>query len=275
MGTSQKTGGDTYYSFNDPVSEYSFNLGDGTDFTAFTPPTVPFDRYTTNGELLYDYCKNIPSSEYPEFTKRGNELSAECLEKECPDASCDFPEFYNKLNVCFETGANQAFEEIKNICLKKQAEIYVEKVKIANSLTPVTESSDRQETSITIHDQSPKFCDVGYTLSLDKTNCIKIPEHAHAVNSLTDVWLCDEGYREVNEHCVEGYQRLFDDNGQEINNNYSTTTEEMTSDEITEVKEPEKNDTVVMERGNKSGSVIKSVKQFFRKLFLKLSDLFI
>ncbi|MBI2050710.1 MAG: hypothetical protein HYT31_02795 [Parcubacteria group bacterium] len=55
----------------------------------------------------------------------------------------------------------------------------------------------REEKEASIH------CNEGYALSLNKKYCIQIPEHAHAVESLTDVWLCDDGYREVGNSCVQ------------------------------------------------------------------------
>lgn len=44
-------------------------------------------------------------------------------------------------------------------------------------------------------------CYSGYTNSLDKSNCIKIPPNAHAIESLTEVWKCDYGYEEANNIC--------------------------------------------------------------------------
>ncbi|MBD3330810.1 hypothetical protein GF354_04750 [Candidatus Peregrinibacteria bacterium] len=46
-------------------------------------------------------------------------------------------------------------------------------------------------------------CKERYAPSLSKTKCIKIPEHAHEVDSDTDVWLCDDGYEEAGNSCVE------------------------------------------------------------------------
>jgi hypothetical protein len=38
---------------------------------------------------------------------------------------------------------------------------------------------------------------------LDKKSCVKIPEHAHAAKTPKDVWLCDSGYKEENNSCVQ------------------------------------------------------------------------
>ncbi|MFH1456797.1 MAG: thermonuclease family protein [Patescibacteria group bacterium] len=46
------------------------------------------------------------------------------------------------------------------------------------------------------------ICGFGYTPSLNKLSCVKIPEHAHAVESKTDVWLCDDGYTEYKNTCI-------------------------------------------------------------------------
>lgn len=46
-------------------------------------------------------------------------------------------------------------------------------------------------------------CRAGYSLSLDEKRCVKIPKNAHAVNSPTDVWLCNEGYVESGYKCVK------------------------------------------------------------------------
>ena len=45
------------------------------------------------------------------------------------------------------------------------------------------------------------FCDEGYGMDYNKTFCAKIPANAHYIESVTDVWKCDEGYREVGESC--------------------------------------------------------------------------
>jgi len=50
--------------------------------------------------------------------------------------------------------------------------------------------------------QQPKKCDEGYVLSFNKKHCVKIPENAHAVDSPTDLWLCNDGYKEINNTCV-------------------------------------------------------------------------
>lgn len=52
-------------------------------------------------------------------------------------------------------------------------------------------------------EQPPELeCPEGYWPNLSKTRCIEVPEHAHpAVDSETEVWLCDIGYRETTNGC--------------------------------------------------------------------------
>jgi len=59
------------------------------------------------------------------------------------------------------------------------------------------------EASSEIKSNEPKSCSEGFALSLNKKDCIKIPEHAHTVtDSPTDVWLCDAGYEEASNECI-------------------------------------------------------------------------
>lgn len=54
-------------------------------------------------------------------------------------------------------------------------------------------------------------CNSGFAPSLDNSHCIKIPAHAHAVDSKIDVWLCDSGYEEVGNFCVEETNSISND----------------------------------------------------------------
>ena len=45
-------------------------------------------------------------------------------------------------------------------------------------------------------------CAQGFGLSLNKQYCIEIPANAHYVESPTDVWLCDTGFKEVGNKCI-------------------------------------------------------------------------
>jgi len=63
-----------------------------------------------------------------------------------------------------------------------------------NVITKTTPATQSQE--------SVKSCDEGYTLSLHKTTCIKIPQNAHSADNGKDVWLCNDGYLEKGNFCV-------------------------------------------------------------------------
>ena len=49
--------------------------------------------------------------------------------------------------------------------------------------------------------QKDLSCKDGYVLSFKKDRCIKVPDNATAVSSSTDLWLCNDGYKEVNNAC--------------------------------------------------------------------------
>ncbi|MBT4937131.1 hypothetical protein HON22_04390 [Candidatus Peregrinibacteria bacterium] len=46
-------------------------------------------------------------------------------------------------------------------------------------------------------------CSLGFGSSFNKQYCVKIPENAHAVESTTDIWLCNENYKEIGNICIE------------------------------------------------------------------------
>lgn len=45
-------------------------------------------------------------------------------------------------------------------------------------------------------------CKEGYGLSYDKKFCLNIPNNAYYVGSISDTWLCHDGYIEMNDRCV-------------------------------------------------------------------------
>jgi len=65
-------------------------------------------------------------------------------------------------------------------------------------------------------------CNTGSAPSLNKKYCVDIPQNSHAVESKTDVWLCDEGYKEAGNTCVknkkESEDKEQDDNQKNILN---------------------------------------------------------
>lgn len=64
------------------------------------------------------------------------------------------------------------------------------------------ENLEQENSSLKEQQSTVPECPPNHALSLDKTYCIKIPDHAHAVESPTDVWLCDEGYIEDGNKCI-------------------------------------------------------------------------
>ena len=50
---------------------------------------------------------------------------------------------------------------------------------------------------------TPKGCAPGKTPTFDGRHCVALPSHSHAVHTVTDAWLCDDGYREVGNACVQ------------------------------------------------------------------------
>jgi len=69
-------------------------------------------------------------------------------------------------------------------------------------------------------------CQNGSAVSLNKKYCVKIPEHSHAVESKTDVWLCDEGYKENKNSCVKVLSNSFASQLASTSVFVSTTAEE-------------------------------------------------
>ncbi len=111
-------------------------------------------------------------------------------------------------------------------------------------------------------------CKNGYALSLDKKECIKIPEHAHTVESLTDVWLCDDGYKEVNNSCI-----IVDNIETQVSSSTDEnieTKENLINEQLTDEQSNEK----VNEPHNLKDRIIKPIKLFFNRLFTKLANWF-
>lgn len=86
-------------------------------------------------------------------------------------------------------------------------------------------------------------CADGLVLSPRKNVCIKVPENAHIVNSPTDLWLCNDGYKETGNKCV-----LTDSTNLQQNQNQ----EEVETNNISQ--EPSKN-------------IFKKIGNFFKSLF--------
>lgn len=67
---------------------------------------------------------------------------------------------------------------------------------------PETNNEIEETVQILIEDK-PVLCEEGFAHTLDGSKCVQIPPNAHAVDSKTDIWLCNEGYREVSNGCEE------------------------------------------------------------------------
>ncbi len=102
----------------------------------------------------------------------------------------------------------------KTACVKTQKDFTQDASVI--SIKPQPESASELGGTI---EQSQKAieCNVGYTLSFNKKSCVKIPENAHAIDSPTDLWLCDDGHREANNICVlvEDQEEIIDQDEEE------------------------------------------------------------
>jgi|SaaInlStandDraft_5_1057022.scaffolds.fasta_scaffold202983_1 hypothetical protein len=46
-------------------------------------------------------------------------------------------------------------------------------------------------------------CNGGYTVSVNRSYCVKVPLNAYAVNSNSDTWMCNSGYKEVGNSCIK------------------------------------------------------------------------
>lgn len=126
-GNSYKVGSATYYNFIEPITGNSYNLGTGSSNSINSLSMAPFDSYSSRGVLLYDICKGVDSTKYPDFISRGTQLSADCLSMACPTDGCkSSSEFSNSLSRCLDEGPRMAFEEIEAICIKAKATLLIE-----------------------------------------------------------------------------------------------------------------------------------------------------
>jgi len=99
-----------------------------------------------------------------------------------------------------------------------------------------------------INDSNPEpqkslSCKNDLTLSFKKDKCIKVPENAHIVDSPTDLWLCNDGYKETGNKCV-----LIDN----LNQQQNQSQEQVKTNDTT--PKPSKN-------------IFVKIKNFFNSLF--------
>ena len=114
---------------------------------------------------------------------------------------------YNSLSSICE--CDYGYELTNNQCVRKENRVIytpiTPKPAIPSTpsaeIKPMPEVGPENNVSSTVTDK-PLVCDAEYALSFDKKHCIKIPKNAHVVDSPTDLWLCDDGYKELDNTCV-------------------------------------------------------------------------
>ncbi len=67
-------------------------------------------------------------------------------------------------------------------------------------------------------------CNEGFTLSLNKKQCVKIPDHARVANDGKNVWLCDEGYLEKGNSCMASENTIISPSSTPTENKTRTWT---------------------------------------------------
>lgn len=139
-GTAHDIAGTTYYSFTEPVSGYSYDLGNSN---MESHPQIKIDLSdisTAITKSLFDYCKGVNSTLYPDYSTRSVLLAAECVRTMCPTEGCDPWDFNSNITICYETGKSKAYNEIRNICVNERAKQYIDLVDSAISLTNSTKN---------------------------------------------------------------------------------------------------------------------------------------
>ncbi|MBU4601214.1 hypothetical protein L6307_01390 [Candidatus Parcubacteria bacterium] len=138
-----------------------------------------------------------------------------------------------------------------------------------NSLTDIKHSIKEEAENKTL------VCPSDYGLSIDKTKCIKIPENAHVVDSQTDAWLCNDGYKEKNNKCIKEYKSEI----QEVKSQgnlltYDNLIVKLSPEDM--LNDYQQNESPVKESVNPLPVNIVGVKikLFFNSLFNKLTNIF-
>jgi hypothetical protein len=110
-----------------------------------------------------------------------------------------------------ESGNNQIKElenKIEKLEIEKQN--LIEKTGVSNFDKEKNEVRDEQCFLNASVEKGKCICNIGYALSLDKSYCLKVPQNAHAIDSNTDVWLCNEGYYESGYICLKKKLQMED-----------------------------------------------------------------
>lgn len=117
------------------------------------------------------------------------------------------------------------------------------------------------------------YCNEGYTPSLNQKKCIKVPEHAHPVDNPTDVWLCDEGYREVGNLCIPSKPSEKNIAPQKEQIDESIMSSEIKPDSQKNIQ-TEKYNATIEKSDSFRENIIKPVKLFLDRLRDKLTSWF-
>jgi|GEM_PF-4652697 len=185
-GTSFQIGGTTHYNFSDPVSEKSYDLGSGNQAPVHV--YTPGEYYSSNGlTLINNTCKGLSSTVYPDWTKRGIELTTKCLgDERVASSDSDWSSFgyQNAISKCTHESPEKALKEILDICTKEQAKLYINRVNLALS------NLQKKE------EPCPQFS----VLWTDTPTCANTEQH-FPVNK-KDCCICYLDYRNYNRSCI-------------------------------------------------------------------------
>lgn len=143
------------------------------------------------------------------------------------------------------------------------------------AIPPVTNN----QTKVMQEQNSPekrKTCSAGYALSLNKTECIKIPSNAHPVtDSPTDVWQCNEGFREVGNSCLEITDKAVvvekEKNAISSQNTITTTDEQGAEQENKDNSNSSQESSVSI---NKNDKILSFIKSTFSDIPAKIGRVF-
>ncbi len=107
-------------------------------------------------------------------------------------------------SLIVETNTNdiKSNDKIDNIATKNEIVSESEKIEEPVKLSAPKSVEKICFSWLTLQD-GKCLCPKGQTFNIGKTACIPLPEHAHPVDSETDAWICNDGYREEGYKCVQ------------------------------------------------------------------------
>ena len=144
--------------------------------------------------------------------------------------------------------------------------------------TPTRTNNNNKKDIENIASEIPnkKSCKDDYALSLDKTRCVKLPQHSHIVNSPTDVWICDEGYKEVGNSCILARDPEFVVNqsdaqphSQNVNTVLDLNKDNARANDL--ANESNIQNDEISQSSNKIQSIINSIPSNFVRLFKRIT----